>query len=221
MEISVQGTYETSLRPEVGRLHASATAEAGSKDEVLRRVTRVVTEFSAALKALQAADPAPLRDVVVRPITTSSWRPVDKGRMQPAIFTANATVQADFVDFTALADISAQFGGTDGLNLDQVEWRLTDETRRRVEGECVTHAVHAARERAEVMARAAGAGEVRCVQLADPGLLTAGGGEREAMWAAGRGARSLKAMDSGVQGIEIAPEDIVIAVSVQARYTAE
>ncbi|QLQ16004.1 MAG: SIMPL domain-containing protein [Micropruina sp.] len=221
MEITVQGFSEKSLRPEVGRLHATVQAEANTKDDVLAKVTAVVTAFGDELRRLEALDEPPLREVVVRPITTSSWRPVNRGKMQPPIFTANASAQADFTDFAALADIAAAFGATDHLNLTYVEWRLTDETRLAVEAQCVAAAVLAAKDRAATMAKAAGAGDVRFLSVADPGLL----GDRSARdlaYGAPASAglmRSKSAMD--VQGIEIAPEDITVSVTVQARFSAD
>ncbi len=223
MEISVQASHEQWLRPEIGRLRARAAAEAATKEEVLTKVTDVVTTFSAELKRLAGLEVAPVRDVIVRPITTSSWRPVNRGRMQPPIYTANATMQADFTDFTALADIAAKFGAIDGLNLDLVEWRLTDATQERAEHEGLTAAVGAAKDRALVMARAAGATSVRCLQLADPGLMSDPSRQAAPVMydAMASGMMRGKAMSAEVQGIEIAPEDLMVAVQVQARFATD
>lgn len=217
MEISVQGTHEETVRPEVARLHAQASAEAGSKDEVLRTATGVVQQLSAELNRLQQA--GAVAKVVVRPISTSSWRPINRGRQQPPIYRASAGLQADFTDFAALADLAARFGATEGLELNWVEWRLTDATRRDLENVCLTKAVEQARERALVMARAAGQSEVVFVQLADPGLL----GEaprREAFASPAPMAgmmRSAKMADE-LAGIELQPEDLTVSGTVQARF---
>lgn len=216
MEISVQGTHEVWVRPEVGRLSVSARAEASSKSEVVDKVTAVVTGVQAELKRLAGLPSAPVRDVIVRPITTSSWRPVEKGRIQPSIFTADAGLRADFVDFGALADFGATFGAVEGLNLDGVEWRLTEETRRATEAECLTSAVGAARERAQVMAGAAGAGEVRFVQLSDPGLMSDRPEPSPRMYAMADAVRG--AAGKELQGLEIAPEDLLVSVVVHARF---
>lgn len=222
MEISVQGFCEKSLRPEIGRLHASIQAEAATKDEVLAKVTRTVTEFGNELRRLAAVAEPPVRDVVVRPLTTSSWRPMNRGKLQPPVFTANASVQADFIDFGVLADIAASFGATENLNLNYVEWRLTESTRKAVEAECVAAAVGAARERAETMARAAGAREVTFLSVADPGLLGDSGARQWAYDTPGPSGmmRSAK-MAEEVAGIELSPEDITVTVTVQARFSAE
>ena len=136
MEISVQGTHEETVQPEIGRLHASAQAEAAGKDEVLRTATAVVQRLQAELTRLQEA--GQVSRIVVRPISTSSWRPVARGRQQPPIYRAHAEVRADFTDFAALADLAAHLGAMEGLELNRVEWRLTDATRRELENTCLT-----------------------------------------------------------------------------------
>jgi uncharacterized protein len=216
MEISVQGTHEETVQPEIGRLHASAQVEAGGKDQVLRTATAVVQRLHAELKRLQ--DAGQVTQIVVRPITTSSWRPVSRGRQQPPIYRAHADVRADFTDFAALADLAAQLGSVEGLELNHVEWRLTDATRRELENVCLTRAVEQARDRALAMARAAGESAVAFVQLADPGML----GQRPAAEAFGgvpRGAMMRSAMVADeLAGIEIQPEDLTVGGVVDARF---
>jgi len=218
MEISVQGTHEQTVRPEIGRLHASANAEAGSKDEVLRTATEVVQRLSAELNRLK--QDGAVAEVVVRPISTSSWRPIARGRQQPPIYRASASLQADFTDFTALADLAARFGAVEGLELNWVEWRLTEATRLELESVCLTRAVEQARERALVMARAAGESEVVFVQLADPGLLTDNSTRQESFAAAPMAGmmRSAKMTDE-LAGIDLQPEDLTVSGSVQARFS--
>ncbi len=216
MEISVQGTHEETVQPEVGRLHASARVEAADKNEVLRTATGVVQRLHAELKRLQEA--GQVGEIVVRPITTSSWRPVSRGRQQQPIYRANAEIRADFTDFVALADLAAQLGALEGLELNRVEWRLTDATRRDLENTCLTRAVEQARDRALAMARAAGESAVAFVKLADPGLLgqppvaeSFGGMPQPGMM------RSAMMTDD-LAGIEIQPEDLVVSGAVEARF---
>lgn len=224
MEISVQATHEETVRPEIGRLHARAHAEASDKNEVLRTATAVVQRLHTELKRLQEA--GQVTEIVVRPITTSSWRPIVKGRQAHPIFRAHAGIQADFTDFAALADLAAQLGATEGLELDYVEWRLTEATRRELEAVCLTKAVELARDRAVAMAAAAGAGEVTFVQLADPGLLGDSPSVRQSLGNPGMAApmsammRGAKMADDQLAGIELQPEDLTVSATVQARLTA-
>ena len=55
MEISVQARHHETVRPEIGRLHASARAEASDKHEVLRKATEAVNTLQAEFARVQAA----------------------------------------------------------------------------------------------------------------------------------------------------------------------
>ncbi|MBK8446068.1 MAG: SIMPL domain-containing protein [Micropruina sp.] len=224
MEISVQASHDETVQPEIGRLHASARAEATDKADVLRKATQAVNTLHEQFKRLHES--GTVAEIVVRPISTSSWRPIVKGKQQPPLFRASAQVWADFTDFAALADVAAQFGGVEGVQLDWVEWRLTDETRQRLETLCLARAVDKARDRATVMAQAAGAGEVSFAQLSDPGLLGEPPSVRRAFAAAEAapmammGRAGAKMADDVLSGIELQPEDLTVSVVVQARLTA-
>lgn len=216
MEISVQGTHEETVPPEIGRLHVAASTEGGDKAQVLRQATEVVQLLSTEFKRLQESDA--VTEVVVRPIGTSSWRPINKGRQQAPIYRASAAMHADFTDFVALADLAAQFGATEGLELRRVEWRLTEDTRREVENTCLTRAVEQAKDRALAMASAAGESQVEFVQLADPGML----GDRPTESFAAPAPRMAMMRGAGgedaLSGIDIQPEDLTVGGVVQARF---
>ena len=70
MEISVQARHHETVRPEIGRLHASARAEASDQHEVLRKATEAVNTLQAEFARVQAA--GGVTDIVVRPIATGS-----------------------------------------------------------------------------------------------------------------------------------------------------
>lgn len=217
MEISVQGRHEEMVRPEIARLHAMVRAVSEDSAEVLRTATGVVNRVHAELLRLQQT--GAVGQLVVRPISTSSWTPAVKGRPQRAIHQAQATLQADFTDFPALANLAATLGAVEGLELQRVEWRLTEQTMRRLNDVCLTGAVDEVRQRALVLARAAGEGGVRFVQLADPGLLSvptvAQGFAAAPMAKFARGGGSA----DDVAGIDLHPEDLIVSAMVEARFT--
>ena len=224
MQISVQAQHQETVRPEIGRLHASARAEASDQNEVLRKATEAVQSLQDEFARLR--DSGAVVEVVVRPIATGSWRPVVKGRQQPALYRATASLRADFTDFAALADVAARFGGTEGVELNYVEWRLTEATRLELETRCLTKAVEQARARATVMSHAAGAGAVTFVQLADPGLLGEAPSVRQSFESArapmammARGAAKL-GDEQPLAGIDLQPEDLTVEVVVEARLSA-
>lgn len=220
MEIRVQATHELFVAPEIARAHIAAQAEGGSSEAVFRTVSDEAGQVQAALNRLR--DEGAVTEVVVRPISTSSWRPVSGGKQRPPIYRAYAALRADFTDFSALAGLAAQFGANESVEFSRVEWRLTEATRLRLESHCLTEAVGRARERALVMARAAGFDGVTFVHVADPGLLGDRTSAETFAVAAPKGAMMRSAMAGDeLAGIELQPEDLVVAVQVQARFVTE
>ena len=71
-----------------------------------------------------------------------------------------------------LARFAATAGRAPHVWLGYISWELSEDTARRVTDEQTAAAVVEAIRRAQVMATAAGAGEVRVVEVSDPGLLT-------------------------------------------------
>jgi uncharacterized protein YggE len=180
-----------------------------------------VHALTAEIARLRDHESAPTTWSAVLPIGTRSWRPwSDKGAVLPMRHAASAMLKVKFRDFRALAGFADTWGGVDGVTLGGVEWTLTEGEQKRVEQEVLAGAVAQARERAQVLATAAGGGPVRCVEIADPGMLperSFGGGPPMAY-----AMRSGKAMDTGGgEGIEIAPQDVEVEAVVHARFVAD
>lgn len=219
MDITVVGTARASLAPERGTLHLTLGHEGGDKAQVLQATTALVQSFSAYVDELKHAQPSPTTWSAILPVRTRSWRPwSDKGQVLPLRHAASAEVQVKYRDFRALAATVDAWGAISGVTVNHVEWALTEATRTTQEAEVLRRAVADAQSRAQAMATAAGQGEVRWVELADPGLLqggarpTAGGDVAVAAMRAG------KAEAGG--GTDVAPEDIAWQVQVHARFSA-
>ena len=105
-----------------------------------------------------------------------------------------------------------------GVTVNHVEWALTEATRATQEAEVLRRAVVDARSRAQAMATAAGQGEVRWVELADPGLLQGGARPTGAETYTATAMRAGKADAGG--GTDVVPEDIAWQVQVHARFAA-
>lgn len=214
MIITVAGENEVRLSPERGTVRMSVTFEGDDRAEVADRTRSLGNEVLAHLKRREAADRSAVARVVVDAIRTSSWHPYnDKGEPLPLRHRALIPVEVEFSDFVALTDFAQHWGEREGVTIDGVEWALTDATRRAHTDAVLTAAVEDARSRAQVMAQAAGAGDVEFVDLADPGML----GLPERPIPAAAMMRSAK-MDAG--GVELAPADIVIRAEVHARFQA-
>ena len=221
MEITVSGTGRSSLRPERATLHLTAGFESGDKAEAMSEATRVVNELSADLRRLKELDPSPTTWSAVLPIGTRSWRPwSDQGAILPMRHAASARLMVKFRDFPTLAGFADHWGGRPGVTLGHIEWTLTEARQKETERSVLAQAVEVARERAQVLATAAGAGEVRCLEVSDPGMLGHRTEGEPMMLAASRSAYA-KDAGGGGEGIEIAPEDVDVEATVHARFTAD
>ena len=125
-----------------------------------------------------------------------------------------------FRDFPTLAGFADHWGGRPGVTLGHIEWTLTETRQKETERSVLAQAVEVARERAQVLATAAGAGEVRCLEVSDPGMLGHRTEGEPMMLAASRSAYA-KDAGGGGEGIEIAPEDVDVEATVHARFTAD
>jgi uncharacterized protein YggE len=220
MDITVVGTARASLAPERGTLHLTLGHEGGDKAQVLEATTGLVQSFSAYVDELKSAQPSPTTWSAILPVRTRSWRPwSDKGQVLPLRHAASAEVRLKYRDFSALAATVDAWGALAGVTVNHVEWALTEATRATQEAEVLRRAVADAQSRAQAMATAAGQGEVRWVELADPGLLQ--GGARPAAGVESYTAASMRAgkADAG-GGTDVAPEDIAWQVQVHARFSA-
>jgi uncharacterized protein YggE len=223
MEITVMGTGRAAQPPERATIHLSAGFEGGDQDEVLTRTTQLVNALVAEIARLKEHESEPTTWSAVLPIGTRSWRPwSDQGAVLPMRYAASSRIQVKFRDFRALSGFTDAWGRLDGVTLGGVEWTLTEQVRRDTERRVRVSAVEDARDRAQVYATAAGGGVVRCVQVADPGLLQDNG---RAMDLAGAAPRAMRAgaakYGGGDEGIEIAPEDVEIEAVVHARFIAD
>ncbi len=222
------GRGKASLPPERATVRLSVGFEAADPQTALGRTTELVHHLTTYLAQLAAMDPAPTTWSSVLPIRTRSWRPwSDKGNLTPMRYAAASDVRVKFRDTAALAHFLDGWGGLEGVTAHGVEWALTEQTRTAQEAAVLRQAVDRARERAQTMATAAGAGEVRLVEIADPGLL---GGQRSSEGGPGSYAASVRGaapMSAGgppgtaAGPIELSPEDVELQAVVHARFTAD
>lgn len=221
MEITVVGAGRAAHPPERATLTLSANFEGADKSQVLGSTTTLVQALTQEIARLKEDPTHPTTWSAVLPIGTRSWRPwSDKGEVLPMRHAAHATLKITFRDFVALARFADAWGGVDGVTLDGVEWTLTEPLQQQTEAEVLASAVAHARERAQILATAGGGGTVRCLEIADPGLLASSRDSQDAPMAmyARSGAMGGAAQDGG---IEIAPQDVEVQSVVHARFAAD
>lgn len=221
MQITVTGEATAAFRPERATVHLDLGFEAADQESAVQRATVLANEFAAHVDELAGLDPAPTTWSALLPIATRHWRPYSQdGTVLPMRYAASATAKVKFQDFQALSRFIDGWGSRPGVTVAFVEWSLAQEARTREEVAVLSRAVDAARTRAQTMADAAGAGTVRFLEIADPGLLVDGTAEANY----GTSAKMMRASyDGGApgEGVNLQPEDVELEARVHARFTTD
>lgn len=212
MQISVQGEQRVRVAPERAELSLSASQEGTDRARVIADVTAAANEIGRDLEALKTA--GAVERYSVQAMRTYAWK---KGPNSPERVTASVEISARFSDFEALGRYTADAAARVGVRLGWVNWVLTDATADRLRDECIAGAVARARQRAEAMARAAGAGEIAITEVADPGML----GVPEARMMFDGGLRTMAMAAKGApEPVAVVPEEIEIGALLQLRFVS-
>ena len=218
--ITVRGEHETRVLPEEAVAHLSVRAEGPERGAVVERI---------------AALAAPLRDDLATarmPVASADWssqrvsvwanRPWNnEGKQLALVHYASVEITATFTDFAALSWWISDVAERDGVQVDDVTWRLTPATAKSTEADVAAQAVKVAVDRATAYAGAIGLATLTPLEIADLGLLTdacsrTGSGTQDD---AGDGDGS-DGLPGGAPAVELQPEDIVVTAAVEARFSA-
>jgi uncharacterized protein YggE len=213
MQITVQGEQRVRVAPERAELHLSVTQQGTDRARVVADVTENANGLSRDLDALTAS--GAVERFAVEPLRTYAWK---KNPASAERITATVDARVTFADFEALGRFTADLGNRGGVQLGWVGWSLTDATADRLRDECIAGAVGRARDRAASMARAAGAGALEIVEIADPGMLAVGEartmlGGRDMVAMSARGMKMAEP-----EAVEIRPEEIEVGAQLQVRF---
>jgi uncharacterized protein len=215
--ITVQGSYESFHPAERATVTVSVGFEGPEKGPVVTRTTQGTHALVAGVRDRHHPETGPVTWHATDRIRTWSRRPFnDKGEQKPLVHHAQTTTRAKFRDFDELARWVEAAAAYPGVGIDGLEWALTEATKREVVGSVRTRAVEEARLKAQAYADALGLGPVRCVALADPGML----GDHSSAQSGPTGmayARSAAAKQEP-GGLALTPEDIAVAATVDARF---
>ena len=218
--IAVRGTAEERIDPELGAVSLSIGVSEPKRDVALARTTEAHEGLIAAVRELEAS--GALDTWSAGQLRVWSHRPwTNEGKQLPLVHQTSAEVEVVFTDLERLGEWVSRVTTGDTVSMGGIEWRLTDDTRRRVQESAQRGAVADAVAKARVYAAALGLGVPTPVELADTGLLTAqpmtpAGGER--MFAM----RAAADMGAGAGSVtQFAPAKLVIEASVEARFAAE
>lgn len=217
LDITVRGTAEQRHPAERAIVWMAAAIEGSDKQQVFADALAIQEPLTGQLKELvnlQAVQTWSSDQVRV-----FSHRPWEAdGKRGAIVHVARLQVRAEFVDFERLSGFLDHWSGVEGVDISGISWDVTAKNRRVYEAEVRKAAVDDAVAKAQSYADAVRRGRVVAVQLADPGML---GGPGEGPVPMMKAASADMMRGGGGPELELTPEEIVIEVEVDARFTSD
>lgn len=220
--ITVRGEHETRVAPEEAVVHLSVRAEGPERGPVVEQISALTAPLRDDLAARKLA--GGVSDWSSQRVSLWANRPWNnEGKQLALVHYASVEVTATFTDIAALSWWMSEVAQRDGVQIDNLVWRLSPDSARLTEGAVASQAVRVAVDRATAYASAIGLSNVTPIEIADVGLLTQGGGEaapapQPRMMSMAKA--SFDSMGGGAPAMEFQPEDIVVSAAVEARFTA-
>ena len=217
--ITVRGEHETRVLPEEAVAHLSVRAEGPERGAVVERIAALAAPLRDDLTTRK--DAGGVTDWSSQRVSVWANRPWNnEGKQLALVHYASVEITATFTDFAALSWWISDVAERDGVQVDNVTWRLTPATAKSMEADVAAQAVKVAVDRATAYASAIGLASLTPLEIADLGLLTdASPGPAPAPKM--MRAMAMGAMDSGgAPAVELQPEDIVVTAAVEARFSA-
>jgi uncharacterized protein YggE len=216
LEITVRGSAELRYPAERAIVSLVAAIEGPDKQQAFAEAVAIQDPLTQQLSDL--ADRGAVTSWSSEQVRVFSHRPwLGDGQRGDLTHVARLDVSAEFTDFERLSGFIDYWAGRDGVEVGSIRWDVTPRHRRSYESEARKAAVDDAVSKAQAYADAVRRGRVRAVQLADPGMLD---GQAEHPPELMRMATSVDG--AGPEGgLELTPDEIVIYVAVDARFTAE
>jgi uncharacterized protein YggE len=213
LEITVRGSAEQRHPAERALVSMAALVEGPDKKQVFADTVAIQEPLSGQLRELVSLQAVQTwSSDQVRVLSHRPW--AGDGERGPMVHVARVHVLAEFTDFERLSDFLDQWSGVEGIEIVGIAWDVTAGNRRSREAEVRRAAVEDAVAKAQSYADAVRRGKVTAVQLADPGMLIptvdATAVLQKSSFAAGARPE-----------LDLTPEEIVIRVEVDARFTAD
>lgn len=218
--ITVQGHFSAWYPAERATVRLAVGFDGPKREEVLASASAAVQTVTDSVKKLHDADAGPVTWWSSDRIRVWAQRPWNnEGKQLAPVHHAAIAISVKFKDFDALADWLAFISTVPGVQVNGIDWTLTEAKRTAVTSEVRSRAVRDAADKARVFAQAIGLGQVSATAIADPGMLgVQGGGENPAP--SMMRAAAFAAPPSGGASFDFTPEDIEVSASVDARFEA-
>lgn len=215
---NVSGTAERYSAPERAIVHVRVSATSLIKGEAYRGVVAIHNWLAEQATEFRTADAATWFDTSA-PSTYSyqeRWVPdgEDAEPQSRMRYSSSSRVSVKFKDFEKMGEWLAELADQDFVST-SVEWKLTDETQKRIQKEIRSEAVANARELAEDYARGDGidpaVSRLSLVSVSDNSTHTF-----ESYRSPLRGASAMRAGSAPVAAVS--PEDIQLSANITALF---
>jgi uncharacterized protein YggE len=207
--ITVRGENETRIAPERATIHVTVRAEGPERVAVVERATSLAEPVRQGVT--ERKDAGTIIEWNSRRLSVRAERPWNnEGKQLAPVYYASIDFATTFIEASELSIWVSEISGWDGVEVGWVDWHLTPQTRADAEREVASSAVGVAVQRAQAYAAALGLESVTPVEIADTGLISREQSSAPQMLKA-RGTAFAASAD---------PEDILIAATVEARFTA-
>lgn len=218
--ITVRGEHEERIAPERATIHLTVRTEGAARATVVDHAMRLAEPVRAGLAELaERHDAGTLIEWTSKRLAVRAERPWNnQGKRLALVYHASIDFTATFGEASELSVWVSEISAWDGVEVGWVNWHLTPQTRADAEREVASAAVGVAVQRAQAYAGALGLESVTPLEIADTGLISREQSPAPQMMKA-RGAAFAASADSG-PAMEYEPEDIVVAATVEARFTA-
>ena len=216
LDITVRGSAEERYPAERALISMAVAIEGTDKAEVFQDAVAVQEPLISQLQELH--DRGAVMAWSCDQVRVFSHRPYSPdGTRQDLHHVARIEVRSEFGDFERMSGFLDYWSGRVGVEIAHVTWDVSAKNRRGYEAEVRKAAVDDAVQKAQVFANAVRRGKVIPQQFADPGMLgeTLGGHH-----GAPRFAMASEDAGSGAE-LNITPDEIIIHVDVDARFTAD
>jgi len=213
--ITVRGEHHTEVAAEIAVANVAVRLDGPDRAAVFARASALAEALREELRAFESA--GAVDRYSSERVAIWADRPWSQtGEQLPLVHHASVGTRAEFRDFAALSEWVSAVSEREGLAVDGIEWRLTDDTERATSAAVAEGAVQVAVDRATAYSRALGLGAVTPLEIADVGLLTS----QPTPEAAPKMMRAMAADASGGSGIEFEPRAITVSSAVEARFVA-
>lgn len=229
LTITVSGQSVIGRHPERGVLKVAVRADGPQQEVVSKEVTSTSNQLHQLFKELSPKTESGYATVDA-PVTTFSstvlktWSRVstdDKDRPLPRVYHATSSFQVIFRDFTKMSEVVGKLVAYPKVEIDSIDWQLTDGTLTALGSEsrkqAIRDAIQKAKDYAEVLGR-----EVVVVEITDDGY----GSHSRALQTAAVHASRRRVIARGDDDLEdnnvldLTPQQIQFTGTVQVKFEA-